>query len=69
MKQINPSAEGLREKMRTAQIELKKSKRKDLYKVLGLQQEGADEQKIKTAYRKMAIKWHPDKHSNDSEAE
>ena len=54
VKQFAPSAPGLREKLRHAQLELKKSKRKDLYKLLGVDP-GAGESMIKKAYRKAAI--------------
>jgi DnaJ family protein C protein 7 len=56
----------LREKLKHAQLELKKSKRKDYYKVLGIEV-GADEAAIKKGYRKMAILWHPDKHTQNGE--
>ena len=58
----------MREKLRHAQLELKKSKRKDLYKILDVDP-GAGETMIKKAYRKAAIIWHPDKHANKSEEE
>lgn len=41
---------------------------KDLYNVLDVNK-NATEDEIKKAYRKMSIKWHPDKHMNDSEAD
>ncbi|XP_044033557.1 dnaJ homolog subfamily C member 7-like isoform X2 [Siniperca chuatsi] len=48
--------------LKTAQLELKKSKRKDYYKVLGIGK-NATEDEIKKAYRKRALMHHPDRHS------
>ncbi|KAI8377406.1 DnaJ domain-containing protein [Radiomyces spectabilis] len=35
--------------------------KKDLYKLLGLERETATEKQIKSSYRKLALKYHPDK--------
>ncbi len=44
--------------LKIAQLELKKSKRKDYYKVLGVAK-NATEDEIKKAYRKRALMHHP----------
>ena len=68
LKQVAPQTPGLREKIRAAELEVKKSKRKDYYKILNVDK-GAGESQIKKAYRKAAVQWHPDKHSNGTEEE
>ena len=51
VKQIDPSTAGLRQKLQDAKLELKKSKRKDYYKILEISKE-ATEDEIKKAYKR-----------------
>jgi len=41
---------------------------KDYYNILGVDKNASDED-IKKAFRKLSLKWHPDRHVNDSEAD
>lgn len=66
--EANPSEPGIAKEIRNAELELKKSKRKDYYKLLGISKD-ATEQEIKKAYRKLAIIHHPDKNPDNPEAE
>jgi DnaJ family protein C protein 7 len=63
----NPAEPGIAKEIRDAEMELKKSKRKDYYKILGLTKD-ATETEIKKAYRKLAIVHHPDKNPDDADA-
>ncbi|EPS42888.1 hypothetical protein H072_3227 [Dactylellina haptotyla CBS 200.50] len=64
----NPQDGTLPKEIRQAELELKKSLRKDYYKILGIEKD-ATEHQIKKAYRQMAIKWHPDKNPDNPEAD
>jgi DnaJ family protein C protein 3 len=59
-KEHHPGAQQINQLLQNAQIELKRSKTKDYYKVLGLPRD-ADELQIKAAYRRMVKLHHPDK--------
>ncbi len=52
--------EALKRELRGAEIDLKRSKQKDYYKILGVSKD-ANDAEIKKAYRKESLKHHPDK--------
>ncbi|KAK2628919.1 hypothetical protein QTJ16_002022 [Diplocarpon rosae] len=63
-KEHHPGAQQVNKLLQNAQMELKRSKTKDYYKVLNVPRD-SDELQIKSAYRKMIKAHHPDKaHKN-----
>ncbi|KAI1102962.1 hypothetical protein F4804DRAFT_333746 [Jackrogersella minutella] len=67
IQELDPEDRSIAKEIRRAELELKKSQRKDYYKILNVSKD-ADESAIKKAYRKLAIIHHPDKNPNDEEA-
>lgn len=59
-KEHHQDSQLVQEKLQEAQVQLKRSKTKDYYKVLGVSKD-ADEATIKKAYRKATKEFHPDK--------
>jgi len=58
----------VRQSLHQAKVRLKQSKRKDYYKILGVER-GANDDEIKKAYKKRALATHPDRHAGASESE
>lgn len=54
--------------LQDAKLALKRSKRKDYYKILGVDRQAGDDE-IKKAYKKRALIHHPDRHAGASDSE
>lgn len=66
--ELDAEDSNLRAELQQAELELKKSKRKNYYKILGLERT-CTEIEIKKAYRKQALIYHPDKNPDDPSAQ
>ena len=67
IQELDPSA-NLSAKIKEAKKKEKESKKKDYYKILEVDRNASD-QEIKKAYKALALKYHPDRNRNKSEAE
>ncbi|TGJ87732.1 hypothetical protein E0Z10_g1049 [Xylaria hypoxylon] len=67
IQELDPEDRTILKEIRKAELELKKSQRKDYYKILAVAKD-ADDAAIKKAYRKLAIIHHPDKNRDDEGA-
>ena len=65
-KELDPSLD-IEGRLQRVTKKLNSQEKKDYYKVLGIDK-NANDKDIKKAYRKLAMKWHPDKHSHNEDA-
>jgi len=65
--QMDPDNMDLKRSLNEAKLTLKRSKRKDYYKILDISKD-ADDSQIKAAYKRQALRWHPDKNSESEES-
>jgi DnaJ family protein C protein 7 len=64
--EIDSTGNNVQAKLKDAQAKAKKAKRKDYYKILGVSKEAQDPE-IHKAYKKLALKWHPDKNTGSED--
>lgn len=62
---LDPSLNA-RPRIKQAEKQAKMAKRKDYYKILEVDKSAGDDE-IKKQYKKLALKWHPDKNGGDEE--
>jgi DnaJ family protein C protein 7 len=64
--QIDPNL-GARQRIKEAEKQAKMAARKDYYKILEVSKDSGDDE-IKKQYKKLALKWHPDKNGQTEES-
>jgi DnaJ family protein C protein 7 len=65
-KELDPSVTGVDGYLNDAKNRAEKARKRDYYAILGIDR-NADEHEIKRAYKKMAMKYHPDRNSESEE--
>ena len=65
-KELDPSVSGVEGYLNDAKNQAEKARKRDYYAILGVDK-NASEQEIKRAYKKMAMKYHPDRNAESEE--
>ena len=65
-KELDPNVSGVEGFLNDAKNQAEKARKRDYYAILGIDR-NADEHEIKRAYKKMAMKYHPDRNSESEE--
>ena len=66
-KDLDPNVAGVEGYLNDANKSAEKARKRDYYAILGIDK-NADEKEIKRAYKKMAMKYHPDRNSESEES-